>query len=288
MKLKYELGFVAAVMLLGALGLAAAGQPPGPAALPLSQLMNPPRNSGLTVSPVFEGWEPNADGTFSLYFGYFNRNLQEELDIPLGPNNHFAPGAEDRGQPTHFGPRRHKQIFSVVVPKDFGTKTLTWVLSIRGDTQQVPGSLRPEQQIDAHHDTQSKNTPPKLELPPSQTVPFPQALALTATVSDDGLPKARPSAAAPGSVEAIQRGLNVRWAKYRGPGVVTFRDAVTAVKDGKASTTATFSAPGEYTLLAVADDGSILGTAQGQHVPGYACCWTTGTLTVKVESTPTK
>src|SRR2546426_6133503 len=39
-------------------------------------------NRGQDVVPVFEGWKPNPDGTFTMYFGYFNRNYQEELDIP--------------------------------------------------------------------------------------------------------------------------------------------------------------------------------------------------------------
>ena len=35
------------------------------------------------------------------------------------PSNTFEPGG-DRGQPTHFTPRRHKDVFKVTVPKDFG------------------------------------------------------------------------------------------------------------------------------------------------------------------------
>ena len=42
---------------------------------------------GQDVAPVFEGWERNPDGTFSMVFGYLNRNYEEELDIPVGPGN---------------------------------------------------------------------------------------------------------------------------------------------------------------------------------------------------------
>ena len=42
-------------------------------------------SSGQDVQPYFEGWIRNADGTFDLVFGYFNRNWQEELAIPAGP-----------------------------------------------------------------------------------------------------------------------------------------------------------------------------------------------------------
>src|SRR5262245_59530645 len=32
---------------------------------------------GQDVSPTFDGWEGNPDGSFSLWFGYFNRNTEE-------------------------------------------------------------------------------------------------------------------------------------------------------------------------------------------------------------------
>ena len=41
-------------------------------------------SSGQDIQPYFEGWIHNADGTFDLVFGYFNRNWQEELAIPAG------------------------------------------------------------------------------------------------------------------------------------------------------------------------------------------------------------
>ena len=40
---------------------------------------------GQIVSPAYEGWFPNEDGTFTLYFGYFNSNWEEEFDLPVGP-----------------------------------------------------------------------------------------------------------------------------------------------------------------------------------------------------------
>src|ERR1700685_1146646 len=74
---------------------------------------------GQNVAPVFEGWERNADGTFSMVFGYLNRNFEEEVDIPLGSENSITVGAEvfgDKGQPTHFYPRRQRFLFKVVGP----------------------------------------------------------------------------------------------------------------------------------------------------------------------------
>ncbi len=52
---------------------------------------------GQNVAPAFEGWERNPDGTFSLWFGYMNRNMDEKLHIPVGPDNWLEPGALDGG-----------------------------------------------------------------------------------------------------------------------------------------------------------------------------------------------
>ena len=98
-----------------AVGLAVlASVPLGAVQLPLA----PVSGSGETVTPAFEGWYENSDGTLSLSFGYFNRNVEEVLEIPVGPNNFIEPGDPDQGQPTHFQPRRHWGVFVVRVPVD--------------------------------------------------------------------------------------------------------------------------------------------------------------------------
>jgi hypothetical protein len=43
--------------------------------------------SGQGVAPVYEGFDINPDGSFNMWFGYMNRNYEEELDIPIGPDN---------------------------------------------------------------------------------------------------------------------------------------------------------------------------------------------------------
>src|SRR6202162_5339201 len=91
---------------------------------------------GQDVSPVFEGWERNPDGTFSMWFGYYNRNAEEEIDVPLGPENTIDLGnGDDHGQPAHFYPGSRWWVFKVVVPKDWPpTKRLVWTLTNRGRT----------------------------------------------------------------------------------------------------------------------------------------------------------
>ena len=97
---------------------------------------------GQNVSPGYEGWEENEDGSFNLLFGYMNRNWLEEVDAPIGPGNMISPGPADQGQPTHFLPRRNRFIFKVRVPADWGDKEMVWTLTTHGRTEYAYASLR--------------------------------------------------------------------------------------------------------------------------------------------------
>src|SRR5262249_3840680 len=59
----------------------------------------------------------------------------------------------------------------------------------------------------------------------------------------------------------------------------TFTAPEAKLAGGKATTSATFSEPGEYILQAVVDDGS--GETAGNF--GYHCCWTNSQVKVSVE-----
>lgn len=270
-----------------ALGVCAAAMPQVACAqLPLS----PPKASGLTVTPAFEGWYKNPDGTFSISFGYYNRNAEEALEIPIGPDNFITPGDRNQGQPTHFEPKRHWGVFAVKVPADFGDKNkVVWTLSIRGQTWAIPGSLHPNWQIDAlEGEAGSGNTPPVLKFdangpegsgpggvtagPLSTSVGKP--LTLNVWAKDDGK--------AVGNITRDGRpGANVTltWFKHQGPGSVTFSPQSPRVDaaGGLATTAATFSAPGEYIVRVRANDASGLAAA------GHAqCCWSNGFVKVTV------
>src|SRR5688500_9577373 len=104
--------------------------------------------NGQGVSPAYEGWMPNADGSFTMVFGYMNSNWQQEFDIPVGPQNAIEPGGPDQGQPTHFYPRRNPFLFSIRVPADFGTKELIWTVTANGKTEKAYASLKNDYQID--------------------------------------------------------------------------------------------------------------------------------------------
>src|ERR1700674_1925013 len=103
--------------------------------------------SGQNVVPVYEGWERNADGSFSMVFGYMNRNYEQQLDVPVGPDNKFEPGSSDQGQPEHFYRRRQQFVFKVKVPKDWGEKDLVWTLTSAGHTEKAYGTLQPFREL---------------------------------------------------------------------------------------------------------------------------------------------
>jgi hypothetical protein len=152
--------------------------------------------SGQGVSPVYEGFDVNPDGTYNLWFGYMNLNYEEEVDVPAGPENTFDPGG-DRGQPTHFAPRRHKDVFRVVVPADFGKQKLVWKITVRGRTETIAGTLNPVWQNDRRRTTRGgnddaidSNTPPVASVqPPDQTIASGTRAALAISATDDGLPR---------------------------------------------------------------------------------------------------
>ena len=104
--------------------------------------------SGQHVEPAFEGWRPNPDGTFSFMFGYMNENWEEEPTAPVGEDNFFSPGDADRGQPTHFLPRRNRFNIEVTVPADWGDRELVWTLNVNGVERKAYATLRQDYLVD--------------------------------------------------------------------------------------------------------------------------------------------
>jgi hypothetical protein len=164
--------------------------------------------SGQNVSPAYEGWEEDGDGTRYFVFGYMNRNWQEELDVAIGAENSFSPGAADQGQPTHFLPRRNRFVFRIPVPKSFTEKDeLVWTLTTYGKTEKAYATLRTDYKIDSmvrmsetgalgagsSSPEVRANTPPVVKVEGSRTITAKvgHPVTLTAIVTDDGLPKRR-------------------------------------------------------------------------------------------------
>jgi hypothetical protein len=248
--------------------------------------LQPARDAGQGVSPAFEGWYENADGSFTLLIGYFNRNLKETLDIPIGPNNRIEPGGPDQGQPTHFLPRRGWGVFTIKVPKDFGDKRLTWTITANGQTNAIPVGLIKGYQVEPFKEAAQGNEPPRLQFdikgPNFIGPPTGIAATLSATV---GQPLSITGIASDGQAndpdltpaQLKQPGLSLFLSKHRGPGAIKFDpERPRPEADGKFSATATFSAPGEYIVRVQANDRSGVGGG------GFQCCWTNAHVKVNV------
>jgi hypothetical protein len=241
---------ILACIALAAIAAAATGAQPDAQSLTYSR--------GQNVSPAFEGWERNEDGSFNFLFGYMNRNWEEELDIPVGPDNNVQPGELDQGQPTHFLPRRNRFVFRVRVPPDFGTKELVWTLTVRGKTEKAYATLRQDYFVDdlvqaseqgalgagTSNPTIRANKAPVLKIDgeAQRTARVGEPITLVAWGTDDGVPRQRRSVGAsfpteptPGAppmnpawrppaqiTVGSATGLRLSWYVYRGAGKVTF------------------------------------------------------------------
>lgn len=259
--------------------------------------MSPQFERGQPVSPFFEGWYENADGSYTLSFGYFNRNTEERLEIPLGPDNFIQPAQYDGVQPTSFPTHADYSIkgrewgaFAVVVPPDFvgPGKDVVWTIRSKGATHSVPGrvgnaayqlkeldqpmgqgSLAPRLRF---HAEGSGSVGPLGIVADPLTTRVGVPLTVTAWAADNAAPGTRPLGP-----------VTLTWFKYQSPisGEVSFAPERIRIDgmDGEASTVATFTSPGEY-LLRVRADNWTVGDSDGQRL----CCWTNGY--VKVTVTP--
>jgi hypothetical protein len=259
------------------------------------------KDSGDGVTGVFEGWFKTAQGTF-LEIGYYNRNLKEPLDIPVGVNNRIEPGGPDWGQPTHFDPKKAWGVSVIRVPDDFGDRELKWTITANGKTTVVPLNLKNDWQLAPFEDAEG-DQPAYLSFYPlaqkqaTGSGPIPVTLKLTATVGQAvTLPVyvADDAKVQPGQREP-RIPVSVQWSVYRQPmsvNSVTFsqiRPVVEKTNDylpprtvftGRATTSVSFSQPGEYVLAVQALD------ATGEGGGGFMCCWTNGLVQVTVAARP--
>jgi len=281
---------------------AAINQTVGPTLILLGQQLPEPRKQfGASVTTAFEGWFNQDDGSRGFLVGYFNRNTQQELDIPIGPNNQIEPGGPDMGQPTHFLPGRQWGMFMVPVPKNFTPQDkLMWTIIANGQVTSIPLRLNPDYVISPFSEIAVGNTPPALRFEengpkiqgplamldkaPTRTAALAAPLAITVWVADDM--KYTSGTSAP--LSTPRPPVTLTWSKYRGPGAVTFDKAKPEVEklptgtdngafSGRATSNVKFSEPGDYVLHVTVNDYS------GDGGAGFQCCWTTGLVKVSVK-----
>jgi hypothetical protein len=259
----------------------------------------PRRGSGDSVTGAFEGWYYNEDGSRSFLVGYYNRNSQQEFDIPIGPNNRIEPGGPDMGQPTHFLAGRQWGMFQVPVPKDFKPDdTFIWTIVANGQSTSIPLRVKTDYVMSPFKEIAVNNTPPIVRFEPTgKPVQGPLANPALAAVREATVATPLPlnvwaaddlkfTSGTNAPPSASRPPVTLRWSKYRGSGAVTFETPQPVLEklpngpaafNAKASTTAKFTEPGEYMLHLTANDYS------GDGGAGFGCCWTTSVVKVNVK-----
>lgn len=307
--------FAAAAGLLTATGAAQQRRTPLPA--------EPLGRTGEAIFPVFEGWGPHTDGSLVLLLGYYNRNSSQAFDVPVGPDNRIEPGGPDLGQPTHFEPRQNHGVFAIKVPKDFGTRKLTWTLTVNGQSSVVSFWMNPPYFVDFFKHAASGNKPPVVrfsEKGPSHTgPPFEVSQSLTATVGQplpitlwvSDSPTANPGAEEEladirsrtsvvdpvaiigdqtfggrtgGRPRSARPDATVTWKAHRSPGTVAFSPQRIPVATGGDATKVVQAA----TTAIFSAPGEYVLRAQvnddsGEDGGGDQCCWTNALVRVTVK-----
>ena len=288
--------FTVTVALLGlgaAVVVQAQGTPIAVELLPLGKDIG--IGAGQTVTPAFEGWYEDEDGTIAISFGYYNRNTKEVLDIPVGPANRIlgvTGGESDQGQPTVFEAGRHWGVFTVNIPADSDDK-IVWHLENQGKTFHIPANLGTDYIIDAIVGDANGNFPPELRfaedgpigrgpagitLGPLQTR-VGEAISIDTWASDDG--KISGVAGMFMSRPGFSPPINLEWFKHQGPGDVVFSEPKSRVPSdgGQANTEVTFSKAGDYLLRVSVTD------IAGPEMSGHSqCCWTNSFVRVVVSN----
>lgn len=270
----------AAIALIGFGGSPAVAQD-----RPLDQL-KPLRSQGGPISPMFDGWYRNADGSFTLSFGFINLNDGQAPDIPIGENNFIEPAQFNGMQPTYFpdirypgfGGRHERGVFAVTVPAEMEGEDVTWTLRFNGRTFSIPGRIEALEYELSHSPATEGSLPPSVRVGNSEISQGREGvvgerlqarvgvpLTLNAWIRDEG------------NRERVR--TNLTFIKHQGPGDVEFSDDDFRFDEGEgeASPTATFSAPGEYMIRVRADN-----FGAGDSSFSNQCCWSNAYIPVSV------
>ena len=289
-------------LALGAALIAASAIMPAHAQDPMDRPLRIDGPTGLPVIPIMEGAYDNGDGSFTVSFGYLNRNTEEVLNIPHGPNNYIEPAQFDGMQPTRFETRRQTGIFTVTVPASMEGESIWWHIKTPGhEALKVPGRLgkmgytldmtpRPQGSLAPiawYKDGGTKGHDPMGAMA-ADTVMAKVGEPATLTIHTEDISVRDPND--PRYAEPVP--LSVTWWKHQGAGEVTFSlhpstpepqpigtgrrqrmpgDNEVRLDAGKgtANVHATFSEPGDYLIRTQVDNWDASDSSRGDQ-----CCWT--------------
>ena len=219
-------------------------------------------------------------------------NSGQVLDIPIGPDNFIEPAEFNGKQPTHFTSgraRRDRGVFLVTVPASYadGQQRVTWTITANGKTHSIPARVGyAALQLD-YGPRAMGSEPPMVSFsasgPEGQHI---QGIWSEPRVATVGSPMEINIWMREVSERASYDERNadikpaVTWIKYQGPaGAVTFDPGRIALeeKEGQATTSVTFTEPGEYVLR-----GRVDNFGANDSTPGDQCCWTNTYVPVTV------
>jgi hypothetical protein len=208
------------------------------------------------IYPAYDGYVKNADGSYTIAFGYFSHNA-DPVTIAAGPDNVFVPDPVDRQQPLVFKPGQQRFQCVMIVSAELAAKT-RWMLTYAGTTtgtsertlqsnwNLVEGAAEIGR-IDLAKAPRGVclNRAPTVRLLGKTArkgevaidAMTSEDLHLFGSVNDEGLPRGR--------------GLTIAWKSLQGPGTVTFSNPTAA------RTRANFSAAGTYALELSATDSEL-------------------------------
>jgi hypothetical protein len=295
---RFAAGALAAV-LMGLTGAPLDAQlPPELRDYPLAQR----HDSGDIVAPFFDGWIANGDGSVTMIFGFMNRNREELVDIPLGPDNYMSPARFDGAQPTHFPIYnrrgltgiRERGAFAVTVPADMAGTEVVWTLSHAGHTYSVPGRATSTAYEMSRGKRARGSLSPAIRFSPDGpesvdregvmadrvTVPVGTPVVLSALVQDRG-------ERAPYRTAMDLFPVGTTWILHQGPAAIEFEPMRAQVEPetdgeggqawGRATTTATFTEPGQYIVRLRVDNFRAPDSKFDNQ-----CCWSNAYVPVTV------
>ena len=109
----------------------------------------PPKQFGGSVTPAYEGWFDNADGTHSFLIGYFSRNTQAEKSTSRSARTiTSSPATPTWASRRTSRPAGNYGVFVFTMPKEFAkTQKITWVLTVNGVRTSVPFYMSPDYNV---------------------------------------------------------------------------------------------------------------------------------------------
>lgn len=310
-RIKHPASVVLALLLTGSITMPLFAQLPSHLRdYPLAQS----KSAGEVVAPMFNGWTANDDGSVTMLFGFVNRNREQIVDIPLGPNNFIEPAQFDGVQPTHFPVYNRRGLpdvgffagiqergaFAVTVPASMAGTEVVWTLKHAGHSYSVPGrATSTAYQMSAGERALGTLAPAiKFERDGPETTNR-EGITAAAIIASVGIPVTLSAFAQDRGVrskypdvEFEQYPVGTEWIMHQGPAAPDFEPALItgrerakeAVFDASSNghwthvqTQATFWEPGEYIIRLRVDNFLALDSKFGNM-----CCWSNAYVPVTV------